>query len=190
MRARDDSRLRQRVVSRLKAQWEWVLCFLVLLVLNLFVAGEDLFGLRNGVAAGLALVGGLILPLLTFVFAGVLAPVITAVLGGVLALFSLLVAPLLAFVMGSIVVPVVAFATGALSSVLAWLAGTWLGTLLMPVINLVSPLVLKFGPWIAFAKNSEWAWRKVNQLRTALGYGKLTRKGRVKKSKASTPNKP
>lgn len=182
MRARDDRRLRQRVVSRLKSQWEWVVCFTVLLVLNLFLAGEDLFGLRNGVAAGLALVGGLVLPLATFLFASLLAPLVTWLVAMAASVFALAVAPVLAFVMGSVVVPVVAFVTGMLSSVLAWVAGTWLGTLLMPVINLVSPLVLKFGPWMAFAKNSEWAWRKVNQLRTALGYGKLTKAGKLKKA--------
>ncbi|MCP5405110.1 MAG: hypothetical protein H6922_02670 [Pseudomonadaceae bacterium] len=182
MKTATDAKLRARVVSRLKARWEWVLCFTVLLVLNLFLAGEDLFGLRDGVAAGLALLGGLVLPLVTFVFASLLAPLLGVVAAVASWVTAVVLLPVLGFVMGSIVVPVLALVTGVFSSVLAWVAGTWLGTLLMPAINLLSPLVLKFGPWLAFAKNSEWAWRKVNQLRTALGYGKLTKAGKLKRT--------
>lgn len=165
--------------------WDEALAALILLILALFLLGYDWFGLNGYVSTLLALVGGLVLAVVGFVVATMVMPLVLMVLGFATALlaavaaawalvFTALIAPLLAFVVGTIVLPIVALVTGLISTLTAWLAGTWLGTLLMPVINTVSPLLVKFGPWVAAFRHSEWALTKVNQLRSKFGLDKLT----------------
>ena len=50
------------------------------------------------------------------------------------------------------ILPVIAFVMGLMGLIWTWLAGTWLGTLLMPVYNLLAPLVFKVAPFITTGK--------------------------------------
>lgn len=166
--------------SFIQKWWDETLAALILLILALFLLGYDWFGLNGYVSTILAVLGGLVLAVVGFIAATMVMPLVVVVVGFATALvaalaavwaivFTALIAPVLAFVVGTIVLPIVALVTGLISTLLTWLAGTWLGTLLMPLINTVSPLLLKFGPWFAALRHSEWALTKINALRGSLG---------------------
>lgn len=153
--------------------WDWVLCVITLMVLALFLVGHDLFGMNGYVAGVLGLVGGLVLPVVLLIVGVVLAPLfllvgglVTMVLGLLTGLFMLVVAPVLGFVVGAVVVPLVAFITGSITALLGWLATTWLGALVMPVVKVASPFVMQYGPWLAFSKNAAWLYGKVKGNKT------------------------
>lgn len=160
--------MKRVVVTFIQPRWETILAWVILLSLGLFLIGHDLFGLRGWVAMGLGVIGALVLPIALFVFGTMILPLVTMVTLFFGALFAMVVAPVVAFVMGAIIIPLTAFLTGLISMLLTWLAGTWLGMTLMPVINLISPLLLKFGPWLAAMRHSEWAMGKIAKLRRTL----------------------
>jgi hypothetical protein len=53
---------------------------------------------------------------------------------------------------GGIFTPLAALFAGWVATLFTWLAGTWLGTLLMPVYSMLAPLILKVTPWITMSK--------------------------------------
>ncbi len=134
-----------------KAHWEWLLCGGVLTNLALFLLGKDVFGLHQGMAVGLALLGGLVLAIMGFLMATLVLPMV-ALVTGVIGAFIGAIALLLAFVVGGIFTPLAAVVVGAIYSLLGWLATTWLGTLLMPFYTTLGPLVLKIAPWLTTSK--------------------------------------
>lgn len=50
------------------------------------------------------------------------------------------------------VLSIIAWVSAQLAALLAWFATTWLGTLIMPIINWLLPIASKFGPWVTLGK--------------------------------------
>ena len=134
-----------------KRSWEWLLLGAVLLILGLFLVGHDIFGMNGLVASALALVGGVLVTILSFLAATLILPLValmTAAVGALLAVIT----TLLAFVVGGIFTPLAAVAVGWVTSLIGWLATTWLGSLLAPLYYTLAPLVLKIAPWLTTSK--------------------------------------
>jgi hypothetical protein len=132
-------------------RWEWLTLVLTLLLLTLFITGHDAFGLNSPLAALMALLGTLLGTILSFVIATLIVPLVVLVTGAVTALLAA-VSALLAILVGGLFTPLAALLVGWVSTLFTWLAGTWLGTLLMPLYSTVTPLLIKVAPWLTASK--------------------------------------
>src|SRR4051812_26745809 len=118
--------------------WEWFVLLAVLVVLALFVLGQDLLGLNGLMSSAVALAGAAVTTLAAFIMVALIGPLLALCSALVVALMSLV-----GLLVSTLVVPVVGFAAGLFGMVATWLAGTWVGVMLSPVYGLVAPIMLK-----------------------------------------------
>lgn len=143
--------------------WEWIFCTFTLLALALFLTGYDLLGLNGPLSTLLAVLGGLIGAILSFIAATLIFPIIALITGAVTALIAA-VTGLLGILIGGIFTPIAALFAGWVTSIFTWVAGTWLGTLLMPVYSVLAPIVLKISPWITVSKSAGKALKSADKV--------------------------
>ena len=141
----------RKILAFIRRHWEWLFLAFVLLILALYLTGNQLFGFSGIISAILALLGGLISAIVSFILAALILPLFALAVGFVTALLAAFTG-IIAFLVGGIFTPIAALLTGWLTSIIAWLATTWLGTLLTPLYSILSPLVLKIAPWLTTSR--------------------------------------
>jgi hypothetical protein len=109
--------------------WEWFLLGFTLLILALYLMGHKLFGLSGLMSSAFAFGGAI-------VTAALIMPLMTLVSG----------------LVASLIVPVVALFTTLFSTVVGWLAATWVGALFSPVYAMIAPVILKISPLLTLGK--------------------------------------
>lgn len=152
-----------RPLKFLHRYWEWLVLIAVATALGLFLAGNQMWGFSTYVDSILALIGGLIAAITSFLFVTLVVPVLVLATAAVTAVAAA-VTGLASILIGGIFTPVVVVLTGWVTTLFTWVAGTWLGTLLMPVYNLIAPLVLKVAPFLTAYRSGgkvlSWANRR------------------------------
>lgn len=149
-----------------KLHWEWVLCFAVLVMAGSSIFGYDVVGLSGPFTAMVALGAGLVASVLAIITAFIMSALVVPLLALVAAVataFIGLFTLLLGLLVSAIIMPLAALFTGLVATLTTWLAGTWLGTLLLPVYNVLAPIVLKISPWITTGKYAGTAWNRFSQ---------------------------
>lgn len=137
----------KNIFRRYLPSWEWFVLLGTLILLTLFVLGIDFFGLNGALSSLFALGGALATTLIAFIMAALIGPLIalvTALIGGVIAALGAIVATL--------IMPIVALGTGLFTTVVGWLAGTWVGAMFTPIYTMVAPIILKISPLLTMGK--------------------------------------
>lgn len=167
--------------------------WLVLAILALFVTGHKLFGLNGPLAALLGILGGLTTALISFILATLIVPLVALLVGFVTAVIAAFTG-IFAFLVGGIFTPLLAILTGWLGSIVAWLATTWLGTLLMPIYNLLAPIVLKIVPFITTSKYAvkvyNWSQKHLKRGQGLLWLLPIAASQKAARGRSSAPAKP
>jgi hypothetical protein len=109
--------------------WEWFLLGFILLILALYLMGHKLFGLSGLMSSAFAFGGAIVTALL-------IVPLMAVITG----------------LMASLIVPVVALFTTLFSTVVGWLAATWVGAMFSPVYAMIAPVILKISPLLTMGK--------------------------------------
>jgi hypothetical protein len=111
-----------------------------------------------------AVIIGLLLGLVLLILAWTLG-LFALLLGGVVILANILWAALIWLVTQLGLLSLVGWLVAQLSALMAWFAGTWLGSLILPAYSSVAPLIAKFAPAITIGKWGKALWKKVRRLR-------------------------
>lgn len=173
--------------------WEWGALLATLLALAIFLTGTKILGLSDAISFAMALLTALFAPLLSFLLATLILPLIALAVGIVTALATLVMG-LGALLIGGIFTPILVVLTGWLGSIVAWVAGTWLGTLLTPIYGLLSPVVLKITPFITTSKYAvkayHWAQRRLKAPTRKPRHSSAAASRNASRGRSSAPAKP
>jgi MFS family permease len=183
----------KRLKKFCRRTWEWGVLLFTLLALAIFLTGTKILGLTDAISFIMALITAILAPLLSFLLATLILPLIALLVGIITALITLVMG-LGALLIGGIFTPILAILTGWLGSIVAWVASTWLGTLLMPVYGLLSPVVLKITPFITTSKYAvkayNWAQNRLNPPTRKLPRRAASASQNASRGRSSAPAKP
>ncbi|HEX2859360.1 MAG TPA: hypothetical protein VHP58_04085 [Alphaproteobacteria bacterium] len=143
----------KRSFTRFIPGWEWFALLAVLVLLALYVLGMDWFGLNGLLSSGFALGGALATTLIAFIMAALIGPLValvTAAIGALIAAIGIII--------GTLITPLIAFGVGIFSTLVTWLAGTWVGAMLTPIYTMLAPIVLKISPFLTTGKYAHKAY--------------------------------